>query len=111
MYFAVMTLLIAGLSLDHSLSTTSFEVGIEEEDGVRRPLSSVTTKSEAIDTNYSWEEWAMMNQGQNSSAINVPGMWQTSGQGTELQCHKRTRYVVNVPVKGQNSSAINVLGM
>ncbi|KAK3098460.1 hypothetical protein FSP39_019692 [Pinctada imbricata] len=62
-----------GSCMDHSISTTSFEVGVEEEDGVRRPLTSVFTKCEVVDTTYKWEEWSMINQGQNTSAINVPG--------------------------------------
>ncbi|KAJ8305006.1 hypothetical protein KUTeg_018589 [Tegillarca granosa] len=56
-----------------SLSTTSFEVIVEEEDSVRKPTVSHFTHSQMSDVTFAWREWKMLTQTQTSSSIKISG--------------------------------------
>ncbi|XP_056021522.1 dmX-like protein 2 isoform X2 [Ostrea edulis] len=56
-----------------SYSTTSFEIAVEEDHGMRKPSTTVFTKSEAMETSYRWQEWSMMNSSKATSSISITG--------------------------------------
>ncbi|XP_062621591.1 dmX-like protein 2 [Saccostrea cucullata] len=56
-----------------SYSTTSFEMAVEEDHGMRKPSTSVFTKSEAMETSYQWQEWSMTNSSKDTSSISITG--------------------------------------
>ena len=62
-----------GAPLHVSLSTKSFEFGIEEEDGVKKPRRKSSVTETLQDTNYHWEEWKPVYQEEKSTKINIPG--------------------------------------
>nr|XP_022328939.1 dmX-like protein 2 isoform X8 [Crassostrea virginica] len=56
-----------------SYSTTSFEMAVQEDNGMRKPSTTVFTKCEAIESSYKWHEWNMMNSSKISSSISITG--------------------------------------
>ena len=62
-----------GEPLHVSLSTKSFEFGIEEEDGVKKPRKKTSVVDILQDTSYNWEEWKSVYQEDKSTKINIPG--------------------------------------
>ena len=62
-----------GGPLHVSLSTKSFEFGIEEEDGVKKPRRKSSVVETLQDTSYQWEEWKPVYREETSSRINIPG--------------------------------------
>lgn len=65
-----------GHNLSHSalsMSTVSFEYTLEEDFAMRKPSMSTFTRSEVSDVSYKWEEWKMMTQSDDSSAVYIPG--------------------------------------
>ena len=62
-----------GGPLHVSLSTKSFEFGIEEEDGVKKPRRKSSIVDTLQDTSYLWEEWKPVYQEDKSTTINIPG--------------------------------------
>lgn len=66
---------VGGLSVaSSSYSTTSFEMAVQEDNGMRKPSTSVFTKSEAMESSYKWQEWSMMNSSKTSSVISITGI-------------------------------------
>lgn len=63
-----------GGPLHVSLSTKSFEFGIEEEDGVKKPRKKSSVVDTLQDTIYNWEEWKPVYQEDRSSRISIPGI-------------------------------------
>ena len=62
-----------GGPLHVSLSTKSFEFGIEEEDGVKKPRRKSSVVETLQDTSYHWEEWKPVYREEALSRINIPG--------------------------------------
>jgi hypothetical protein len=65
-----------GHNLSHSalsMSTVSFEYTMEADFGMRKPSRSSFIRSEVSDVSYKWDEWKMMTQSDDSSAVYIPG--------------------------------------
>ncbi|XP_069136751.1 dmX-like protein 2 [Argopecten irradians] len=90
-------------AIDHcemTCSTMSFELAVEEEDGVRKPTVSTVTRSDVMDTSFSWEEWHMMGQSE-ASLLHV------RGQPISVSCAYSGRVAVAYRLGGVRSAPDN----
>ncbi|XP_033750320.1 dmX-like protein 2 [Pecten maximus] len=86
--------------LEMTCSTTSYELAVEEEDGVRRPTISTVTRTDVMDTKFSWAEWHMMGQSE-ASLLHV------RGQPISVSCAYSGRVAVAYRLGGVRSAPDN----